>query len=89
MAHELNHRKWFWFAFAFQNIWAWTFTFIIYQIGRFITDGRGFTIGTGIACCLLAVMLFLLFRPNPYKEKNFKTVRSVDAQSALENERRA
>ena len=85
MARELNNRKWFWFALAFQNIWAWVLTFIVYQIGSVVTGAHGFTVGTGIACSLLAGILFQLFRPDPYKGKTFKTVRSVDAIASQKN----
>ena len=78
MARELNDRKWFWFAVIFQNVWAWVITFVVYQIGSVIS-GSGFGVGTVIAILFLAGILFQLFRPDPYKGKNFGAVRSVDA----------
>ena len=75
MAKEMQSRKWFWFAILFQNIFAYVVTLIVYQIGTFATGGA-FTVGTAVGIVLLLVMLFLLFRPDPYKrsESIFKEI---------------
>ena len=78
MASELNDRKWFWFAILFQNIFAYVVTLIVYQIGTFATGGA-FTVGTAVGIVLLLVMLFLLFRPDPYKDQKVYSKRSVQA----------
>ena len=70
MAKEMQSRKWFWFAILFQNIFSYVVTLIVYQIGTFATGGA-FTVGTAVGIVLLLVMLFLLFRPDPYKDQKY------------------
>ena len=78
MAKEMNDRKWFWFAILFQNIFAYIVCLCFYQIGSFVTGGA-FGIGTAIGFIFLIVMLFLLFRPDPYKDQKVYSKRSVQA----------
>ena len=77
MAHEMQSRKWFWFAILFQNIFAYVVTLCVYQIGLVVTGAGSFGIGTIVALILVAIILFLLFRPDPYKNQNDVTKRSV------------
>ena len=79
MAHEMQSRKWFWFAILFQNIFAYVVTLCVYQIGLVVTGAGSFGIGTIVALILVAIILFLLFRPDPYKNQNDVTKRSVQA----------
>ena len=79
MAHEMQSRKWFWFAIIFQNIFAYVVTLCVYQIGLVVTGAGSFGIGTIVALILAAILLFLLFRPDPYKNQNDVTKRSVQA----------
>ena len=79
MAHEMQSRKWFWFAILFQNIFAYVVTLCVYQIGLVVTGAGSFGIGTIVALILVAIILFLLFRPDPYKNQNDVTRRSVQA----------
>ena len=79
MAHEMQSRKWFWFAILFQNIFAYVVTLCVYQIGIVVTGVSSFGIGTVVALILLAIMLFMLFRPDPYKNVKDVTKRSVQA----------
>ena len=79
MAHEMQSRKWFWFAIFFQNIFAYVVTLCVYQIGLVVTGAGSFGIGTIVALILVAIILFLLFRPDPYKNQNDVTKRSVQA----------
>ncbi len=79
MAHEMQSRKWFWFAILFQNIFAYVVTLCVYQIGLVVTGAGSFGIGTIAALILVAIILFLLFRPDPYKNQNDVTKRSVQA----------
>ena len=79
MAHEMQSRKWFWFAILFQNIFAYVVTLCVYQIGLVVTGAGSFGIGTIVALILAAILLFLLFRPDPYKNQNDVTRRSVQA----------
>ena len=78
MAKEMNDRKWFWFAILFQNIFAYIVCLCFYQIGSFVTGGA-FGIGTAVGFIVLIVMLFLLFRPDPYKNQKVYSKRSVQA----------
>ena len=79
MVHEMQSRKWFWFAILFQNIFAYVVTLCVYQIGLVVTGAGSFGIGTIVALILAAILLFLLFRPDPYKNQNDVTKRSVQA----------
>ena len=79
MAHEMQSRKWFWFAILFQNIFTYVVTLCVYQIGLVVTGAGSFGIGTIVALILVAIILFLLFRPDPYKNQNDVTKRSVQA----------
>ena len=78
MAKEMNDRKWFWFAILFQNIFAYIVCLCFYQIGSFVTGGA-FGIGTVVGFAVLIVMIFLLFRPDPYKDQKVYSKRSVQA----------
>ena len=80
MAQQLQSRRWFWAAIAFQNIFAYVVTLIVYQIGMLFVGG-GFGIGSAVAIILLAVMLYLLFRPDPYKSQKVFSKRSLEAAS--------
>lgn len=76
MAKEMQSRKWFWFAILFQNVFAYVVTLIVYQLGTFATGGS-FGVGTVVGIVLLIVMLYLLFRPDPYKDQKVYAKRSV------------
>ena len=76
MAQQMQSKKWFWFAIVFQNLFAYVVCMIVYQLGSVLTGGA-FGIWTIIALILLAVMLFLLFRPDPYKNQKVYSRRSV------------
>ena len=78
MAKEMNSRKWFWFAIIFQNVFAYLVCLCFYQIGSFVTGGA-FGIGTVAGFVVLIVMLFMLFRPDPYKDQKVYAKRSVSA----------
>ena len=78
MAKEMNDKKWFWFAILFQNVFAYIVCLCFYQIGSFVTGGA-FGIGTVVGFVVLIAMLFLLFRPDPYKDQKVYSKRSVQA----------
>ena len=63
---EMPNRKWTLFAVAYQCSLAYVVSLIVYQLGTYITGG-GFGAGTAAALILLAGLVFLVFRPNPYK----------------------
>ena len=78
MAQQMQSKKWFWFAILFQNIFSYLVTLCVYQIGTLVTGG-GFGVGTAVAFVIVAIMLFLLFRPDPYKDQKVYSKRSVNA----------
>ena len=78
MAQQMQSKKWFWFAILFQNIFAYIVCLCIYQIGSFATGGS-FGVGTVFGFVFAAIILFLLFRPDPYKDQKVYSKRSVQA----------
>lgn len=59
---EMNNAKWTWFAIGYQTIFAYAVSLCIYQIGSLFTGG-GFSVWTVIAFAVVAVFIYLLFRP--------------------------
>lgn len=78
MAQQLQSKKWFWFAILFQNIFAYIVCLCIYQIGTFVTGGA-FGIGTVFGFAFAGILLYLLFRPDPYKDQKEYARSSVQA----------
>ncbi len=78
MAQQMQSRKWFWFSIAYQNIFAYVVSLCIYQIGSLFMGG-GFGFGSVVALVLLAGILYLLFRPDPYKNQKIMSKRSVQS----------
>ena len=76
MAQQMQSKKWFWFAILFQNIFAYIVCLCTYQIGSFVTGGS-FGVGTVFGFVFAAIILFLLFRPDPYKDQKVYSKRSV------------
>ena len=76
MAQQMQSKNWFWFAIMFQNIFAYIVCLCIYQIGSFVTGGS-FGVGTVFGFVFAAIILFLLFRPDPYKDQKVYSKRSV------------
>lgn len=64
---EMNNARWTWFAIGYMCVFAYIISFIVYQIGM-LAAGSVNVIGAGIAVVLLAGLLYLLFRPDPYKK---------------------
>ena len=50
-------------------MFAYCVSLVVYQLGLLFMGG-GFTVATAAAIAVLAVMLFLLFRKNPYNEEH-------------------
>ena len=78
MAQQMQSRKWYWFAILFQNIFAYIVCLCVYQIGSFVTGGA-FGVGTAVGFLFLIAILFMLFRPDPYKNQKVYSKRSVNA----------
>ncbi len=79
MAKEMQDRKWFWFAILYQNVFAYAVSLMIYQLGGLLVGQVAFSAWTVIAALVLAVMLLMLFRPDPYKANKVYTRSSVEA----------
>lgn len=77
MAQQMQSRKWFWFAILYQNLFAYAVCLCVYQIGMLFVGGA-FGFGTVVAIVVLAAMLYLLFRPDPYKNQKVYSRRSVE-----------
>ena len=78
MAQQMQSRKWFWFAIIFQNVFAYCVALMFYQFGL-LMEGGSFGIGTAAAVVVLLGFLYMLFRPDPYKNKKKASRRSVAA----------
>ncbi len=69
MAKELGNRKFFWFAILFQNVMAYAVALVVYQLVGLAIGEVAFNVFTIVALAVLAVLLYLLFRPDPNKKK--------------------
>ncbi len=76
---EMASAKWTWFAIGYQTGLAYAVSFAIYQLGLFFTGG-GLTVFTVLALLIVAVFLWLLFRP--YKEERHSALVSRNALKA-------
>ena len=78
MAQQMQSRKWFWFAIIFQNVFAYCVALMFYQFGL-LMEGGSFGIGTAAAVVVVLGFLYMLFRPDPYKNQKKASRRSVAA----------
>ena len=67
---EMNNFGWTVFAIAYQCVFAYAVSLCVYQFALFFISGV-FALETGIALAVLAIFMFLLFRP--YKESKTLT----------------
>lgn len=75
---EMNSAKWTLGAIGYQCGLAYVVSLIVYQIGMFIS-GNGFGFGTIVGFVVLAALLYMLFRKNPYEGKTIHTATAVEA----------
>ena len=68
---EMNSAKWTVFAVGYMCVFAYAVSLMIYQFGSWFVGG-GSIVGTVAAALVLAVMLYLLLRKNPYTEAGEK-----------------
>ncbi len=59
---QMQSARWTVFAVCYQCLFAYAISLMVYQIGSFAA-GAGFTLGTAAGFAVLALFLFLLFRP--------------------------
>lgn len=76
---EMNSARWTWFAIGYLCLFAYTISLIVYQFGLLFTGG-GFTVLTAAAVVLLAALIYLLVRKNPYEQKGVLAVRGIAAE---------
>ncbi len=76
-AREHNSKKWFWAQVAFQMGTAWVIALWIFQFAGLFTGEVSFNVFTVVAIVLFVAFLYLLFRPNKWKDK--KAERAVEA----------
>ncbi len=60
---EMNSAKWTWFAIGYQCVFAYAVSLCIFQIGN-LFQGGSFGIGTVAAILIIALLVYLLVRPN-------------------------
>ena len=68
---EMNSPRWTLFAIGYQCVFAYVVALIVFQFGRLFADGV-FTLATGVAVALLALLIYLLVRKNPYDKLSMK-----------------
>lgn len=66
---EMGDKKWFRFAIIYQLVFSYTIALMVYQFGRILVLHESPDMWTAIAGVVLAVYLYLLFRPNKYAKK--------------------
>ncbi len=67
MKREMNSPKWTWFAIGYQCGFAYVVSLIIYQLGL-LFQGSCNVIGLIVALILLAGIIYLVVRKNPYEK---------------------
>lgn len=73
---EMNNAKWTLFAIGYQTVFAYAVSLCIYQIWNLVTVGS-FGIGTAAAVVLIAVFIYLLFRPNTHETRLKKRIKAL------------
>ena len=73
MAREMKSKKFVVFALIFQNVLAYCVALMVYQIGGLVLGEVAFGPATVAAFIVAAVILYLLFRPDPNKKTSYKT----------------
>ena len=63
----MNNAKWTWAAIGYMCAFAYSISLIVYQLGAWFI-GAGNIIGTIFAVVVLAVLVYMLVRPNKYNE---------------------
>jgi len=77
---EMGNIKWTLIAIGYQTGFAYAISLIIYQFGMFFT-GSGFGVGTAVAVIILALLVYLMFRPHGKPEKSKRVYKgTVEAQ---------
>ncbi len=72
---EMGSARWTAFALSYQTVLAWCISLVVYQLGLLL-QGGAVTVWSVLALLILALTLFLLFRPKP-KAGSTKTARGA------------
>ena len=64
---EMNNPRWTAFAIGYMCVFAYVVSLIVYQLGGLVTGEVSFNVFTVVAAVLLAGILYLLVRKNPYE----------------------
>ena len=72
---EMNNGKWTAFAIGYMCVFAYAVSMIVYRIGMLLSGA--FSIWTVVAIILLAAMIYLLVRKNPYREATLRVKTSA------------
>ena len=67
---EMNNPRWTAFAIGYMCVFAYVVSLIVYQLGGLVTGEVSFNLFTIVALVLLAGLLYLLFRKNPYEDSD-------------------
>ena len=79
---EMNNPKWTAFAIGYMCVFAYAVSLMVYQIGGLITGQVPFGIGTIAALIVLAGMIWMLVRKNPYDGREEQTLRASRMEAA-------
>ena len=79
---EMNNPKWTAFAIGYMCAFAYAISMIAYQLGGLVTGEAAFSLWTVVALAVLAVLLWLLFRPAPKVREEVRFRAAKSAQSA-------
>ena len=78
----MNNPKWTAFAIGYMCVFAYAVSLMVYQIGGLITGEVPFGIGTIAALIVLAGMIWMLVRKNPYDGKEEQTLKASRMEAA-------
>ncbi len=67
---EMNNGKWTAFAIGYMCVFAYVVSMIVYQLGMLLSGA--FSVWTVVAIAVLAAMIYLLVRKNPYREETLR-----------------
>ena len=73
---EMNNPKWTAFAIGYMCVFAYAASLMVYQFGGLITGEVSFGLGTIAALAVLAGLLYLLLRKNPYEDKTGSSLKA-------------
>ena len=80
---EMNNGKWTAIAIGYMCLLAYCASLVVYQIGGLIAGEVGFNFFTIVAIAIIALTIYLLFRPNKYEgvnEVQFDAKKAVSAK---------